>query len=382
MSQILMAFYCGTDTLPPFYEGIIKELGGRGHSLLVYPHKYFGLKRWDGAFPDDVKNEIQRFSPELCIFFNNAFFDVSSVVDCPILVYESDTVLYYSNMENVYRNPEMYYFFCGSDTREILIKNGIRPDRIGEYIPFTGIKREYKEIQNNIVFIGSKFISRPSNEINAFLQQIPTKEERMEYKAAIRLLREYPYLSLEDLIAKGALRSEKVISNFNIWQLRMELSGEKRIEILSSVSDLGLELFGTENWAQDYIYHTDLTLSYSYRQVCSLKDNQDVYNSAKIGISVGHLQAKAGFPWRVLDIMASNACLVSDYHSDFDKWFPADLFPVYESSYQAREICKELLDNENKRKEIVQRCQRYVAGAFSFERVRQTINRLLGRRLI
>lgn len=109
----------------------------------------------------------------------------------------------------------------------------------------------------------------------------------------------------------------------------------------------------------------------------TLKENQDIYNSAKIGISVGHLQAKSGFQWRILDIMASNACLVSDYQSDFDVLFPTNLFPVYHNPYEAREMCKVLLEDEDLRKKIVIGCQKYVSKNFSFDKVRQSVNRLL-----
>ena len=76
--------------------------------------------------------------------------------------------------------------------------------------------------------------------------------------------------------------------------------------------------------------------------------------------------------------MQSNACLVSDYHKNFDKLFPKDLFPIYEDAYEAREICKELLDNEKKRKKIVKRCQEYAFKKFGFEKVAKNINALIG----
>lgn len=381
MSRIMLAFFCGEKTPPPFYESFITELNKLGHTLLVYQHRFFGLEEWE-QIPDDISEKITKFSPELCIFFNNSFYDVTHIVDCPILIYESDSIIYYSNMSTVYSNKDRYYFCCCNDSKEILINKGISLDRIRKTIPFTSIKKEDKNIENNIVFIGSKFTSSSSNGINAFLLQNPSKKERIEYSDAIKILRDNPFLSLNDMIESGILISDKVISNFNIPSLIMELSDENRINVLSSVADLGLELYGTENWSKDYFYHADLTLSYCNKKVMSLKENQDVYNSAKIGISVGHLQAKSGFPWRVLDIMASNACLVSDYHQDFDILFPTGLFPVYHTQYEAREICKALLNNESLRNEIVLGCQEYVLNNFSFNNVRENINALLNRNLI
>ncbi|MBQ7476490.1 MAG: glycosyltransferase family 1 protein, partial [Selenomonadaceae bacterium] len=87
-------------------------------------------------------------------------------------------------------------------------------------------------------------------------------------------------------------------------------------------------------------------------------------------------------PWRILDIMRSNACLVSDYHKDFDKFFPEDLFPVYEDEYEAREICKELLVDESKRRKIVRRCQNFAVENFSFDRIAKSVNELIGDKIL
>ena len=94
--------------------------------------------------------------------------------------------------------------------------------------------------------------------------------------------------------------------------------------------------------------------------------NQNIYNKSKIGINVSHLQATSGFPWRVMDIMASNACLVTDYHEDFKRLFGNIPIPTYESELEAYEVCRQLIKDESRRKEIVLQCQEVIENKYRF----------------
>ena len=110
MSKIFMAFFAGNDygnthsVLPPFYESFISELSARNHKLYVVPHDIFSDHNWSEVTLD-IEKEILEFNPDLCIIFNNAFYDISRVVSCPILIYSADSVLYYANKNSIKNNP-------------------------------------------------------------------------------------------------------------------------------------------------------------------------------------------------------------------------------------------------------------------------------------
>lgn len=89
------------------------------------------------------------------------------------------------------------------------------------------------------------------------------------------------------------------------------LSREKRLKVLSGVADLGLELYGTENWDSTYYNDSKLNMAYIRKKVYSVEDNQDIYNRSKIGINVSHLQAASGFPW-LRDGYYGKQCLPGD----------------------------------------------------------------------
>ncbi len=388
MARILIAFYNGKTTDPSdpdavsvFYDAFIRGLSNGKNRIKVYPHAQFGVKDWGGPenMPESILADIRDFDPELCIFFNNAFFDLTDVVECPIFVYSADSPLYYSNKDRIRKNPDRYYYNAYSTMKEVLVESlDASEDHIIEYLPFTGVVREDLPFRANISFIGSKFTKSEPTVINQFMETDPDEQEIREYRNCIQKLIQNPYLRTKDLIVSREITSPKVEAWFRTDQLRWLISDEKRINVLRSIADLGLDLYGTENWRTDYYHAGELNLSYRNRVVMTLAQNQEVYNTSRIGISVGHIQAVDGFPWRTLDIMASAACLVTDDHADFARYFPGLEFPIYQDAYEAREICKELLGNEDKRQRIVRQCNAFVQEEYPFAKITDEISRITG----
>lgn len=387
MAKIMLAFSAGADVgaprwkLPIYYESFIKELTNRGNEVKYFAHSHGGPFKWPKA-KEDVINQINTFNPDLFIIFNNSFFDIRDTVKCPIIIFGADSYLIYANLSDIQETPSRFLFFCTEETGSYLKTIGVKEQQICPYVHFSSVQAKAMKIADNIVIIGSKFSylkNNLSNQITAFLQTRPNDNERREYAQALAYLKKNPYDDIETLKRKGILQSPTVIKFFisNIWVVNL-LSDEIRISLLAAVADLGLKIYGTSNWAEEYYYQSELMLCYSSKKIWTLQENADVYNSAKIGISVGHLQAVNGFPWRTLDIMNSNACLVTDYHKDFDKLIPKNLFPVYHDCYEARTICKELLQDEEKRLRIVENCQKYAKENFGFERVAEALSKLSG----
>ncbi len=388
MAKIFLAFAVGggdnlkNHVLPPFYEAFISSLKMRGHNVVYFPHALFGAHEW-GEINETVKNELTKFNPDLCILFNNSFWDISDVVACPIVIYTSDSVLYFANKSRIKLNPSRYFFITDNSSKKSLVENFcVKENQITSVVPFSSIRPQDMPLKQNIVFIGSKFGSEPVTPINFFLKEKPNRKQREEFVQALNYLRENPFADLAELINKKIITDELVAKYFNIPSLITQLSDEKRISVLSAVANLGLTLYGTPNWTEFQLYNSTLALSYSSEKIMSLSENSAAYNSSKIGISIGHLQAVDGFPWRILDIMQSNACLVTDYHRDFDKFFPKNLFPVYRNAHEAYRICRSLLKDENKRKRIVKRCQEFALENFSFDRVAMNVNNLIGFQIV
>lgn len=380
MAKIFVAFYTKVESpvILPFFEGFLRELESRGHQLVVSAHYNWDTHEWGGC-NKDIADKIRELNPDLCIIFNNQFYDISDVVKCPILIYGVDSILFFHNKSCIKNNPSRYFFFVDKSTKNILIKDfGVKENQITDHLPFSTIKPQERPIEQNIVFIGTKLTWLPASPINLFLHEKPARKPRQEFMRALDYMKENPFADISEYISKKIITSPLVLKYFNIPYLHQELSDEKRIGVLAMIADLGLTLYGSTNWENSHFFHYKLLLSFCSKRVMTVSENAAAYNSSKIGISAGLLQAVDGFPWRTLDIMQSNACLVSDYHKDFDKLFPKNLFPVYKDAYEAREICKELLSDENKRRKIVKNCQEFAFENFSFNKVAKNINDLIG----
>lgn len=154
------------------------------------------------------------------------------------------------------------------------------------------------------------------------------------------------------------------------------LSAEKRARTLSNLVDLGLKLYDTRSWLEGYYFYSRLNMAYEDKEVYSIEHNQNIYNRTKIGLNVSHLQAVDGFPWRVLDILSSNACLVTDWHDQFATKFEGVDFRVYLDEHEARDICKHLLDDEAERRQIVEESNQYVSRNFSINYFFEEIARI------
>lgn len=374
MSRILLAFYNGIEdtenenAMPMFYETFIKGLNAYGNKVMVFTHRSFGHNF--NAIDNKSKQTVLDFSPDICILFNNAFYDISSVVDCPIVIYEVDSPLFYSNKEAIRKNTDRFlYFIEQSSSREILIEQyGIKENKIFLVPLFTEIYPDNTIAQNiNISFVGTKFTS---STYKHFMSAHPTEEKFEVYKKCLTLIKNKPNITLAELLASSKKELDQdVIKQLNIPDIVTLLSGEKRIKVLSLINDLGLELYGTINWKTDYYNDVNLNMSYKKDKIYTFEHILKLYNRSKIGINISHLQAVSGFPWRVMDIMASNACLVTDYHSDFEMYFPkiSKIIPTYNNRYEAYECCKKLLENKNQRTEIAACCNEIIDEKFRFK---------------
>jgi len=393
MAKIFISFFNGVydeqdqTKMPCFYESFIKGLMNEGNDILLFHHKnFFGLP---GKIHQSIEDKIKKFEPDLVILFNNNFYDISETVECPIVIYEVDSPKYYSCKEVIKRKPDRFFYFVAQDKSIEVLKSDflVKKERI-LYVPFfSEIKANNIEIfTNEISFIGSKFTTLASGNspLGSYFQENINNPHILNnietIKNIISLIKKDSFISKKDLITKYLLDKE-IVNQIDLEQMIMFLSDENRIKTLSSIADLGLTIYGTTNWGTDIPNNSSLSLCYNPEKIYSLKQNQNIYNSSKLSVNINHLQAVSGFSWRVCDIMASNSCLVSEYKKDIKILFPNAKIPTFSNEFEAREICKKLLANENMRKDIVQSCQEIINKSFRFRNLLNTISEYLSLQL-
>lgn len=372
MAKIFISFFDGiSDPLNPnamscHYESVLKGFKDSGNDILYFNHKIWGKNF--GKAPKKFINEIKKFNPDLIILFDNRCYeDVSDYFYCPIIIWEADSYLYFSNQEKIKKNPDRFYYIVGQTILEKKIKDyfNIKNKNQIYYLPSaTSIIAENIPQTTNISFIGTKFYA--PDIISEFMHKKPNNNEINQFKKILEYIEKFPFSSDDDILNKFKISSNKIKKNFSVKSIVDVLSVKNRIQTLSTVADLGLDLYGNENWLNDLTQEPNLVMSYKNKLIYTIKENQQIYNSSKISININHAQAQTGFSWRVCDIMASNACLVTQYKKDINYLFPKIKIPTYTNRYEAHEVCKKILKNNNLRREIVLACQQEIDKNYRF----------------
>ena len=366
--------------MPPFYESFVNGLKDAGNEVKCFQTKIVsGHKRCEGEVPQELAEILRVFCPDLCIFFNNNFWDVSKLVECPIVIYDVDSPLEWQNKEAIEENLDRYLFvYNQSKGKEILDETFHPEEKQSCYIPFFSELRHDSSVEfvNNIVFLGTNWVWKGYNFLNNFIRKDPTKED---VKKALEVMQEYIHQPLKpssELYYDLENCPHDRIDFGNLSRTSFEISGLRRIRYLHAVADLGLEVNGYY-WDIDMMnYFPELLACVRHKSIWTKEDSEKYYNSAKIAMNSNHIQAVNGFSFRVCDILSSNACLVSEKSADLSNFFP--FIPTFESPAEAREQCIKLLNDESLRQDLVAQSHEVVDKNFRFANVLDGLEELTG----
>lgn len=366
--------------IPLFYENIINEFSSLGHNIHVYVTKEWN-KDYINCFPEKIYSFINEISPDLCILFNNTFYDISDYISCPIIIYDVDTPSFFCNKEVLKSNVGRYLFIESqtSSVEFLQYEYNCPKNNILKVPFFTGIKARKREIESNLCFIGSRFV--PVNSqliINKLVKNNEFRTYRGEFLNYLNDVIKNPLKSHRERINDLGYKNIKFFTSIDDTEILACMSDYNRRETLSCVADLGLSIYGSTAWIDDYYNEPYLLMSYRNKTVYSLKHNEDIYNSSKIGININHLQAIEGFSWRVCDILASNACLVTEYRPTIEQYFPNVGILTFTSPFEARQQCLKLLANENLRQDIIEKSHEIIEKKFRFNNFLEKFENFLG----
>lgn len=357
MSNVVLTYY--SDYGESFFNSLKDELLSEGNNVLQINlnNSMFYVSGWAGEtdlLSEATFNEIRRFEPDLFISFNNSL--PKSVFEeykgnKPILVIDADNPNTFFNKEYLLRDYE-YLTFGGVqlESRELLVKTFGILDEFGYfYLPAaTAMRNKRLSSKYDISFIGSNFY--PNNYLGDPLFFTPYAGYLYE-----QIKRNY-YLSSEDV--SRIMASKKETDNL-IPTLRSFYAGQQRLKCLGVLSDLGLKIFGSRGWEKVGLYDLDLSLCFDPSPVNDNKQASDIYNSSNICLNISHPQAVSTFSWRVMDIMASSGCLVTEKKQAFEYLFGNYLSKetldviTFNDRFELREKVKFLLSNSAIREKAV-----------------------------
>ena len=366
MARILVSYYKLQETTIKtrmyYFEAFAKELCRIGNDVFIINTAYFNEYRSnvvvDASLDKLLLDAAIKFDPELIISFNHRIpKSILQTIDVPIVVWDGDSPFYFCDIDYMKENRSRYQIFSISKQwYEDYLSLGFSKEAY-HYMPnATSIEPLSIPQTMNISYLGARIWADKT---------IPNGLRNHEFLPMCKQL-------VEESLLTGNTNSEYYLSKYfqqekllNGWnETKMYPLLDWRWMVLANVLDLGLTISGHySRWEDTYELMPQLLSMYNPQRVWTLEENNSFYNKSKISLSPIHPQANGiAFPWRAFDVMASNACLVIAESSDL-KTLLADSkvdIPFFSSPYEARTQCINLLEDENRRREVVAASQEWV----------------------
>lgn len=381
MAKILLSLYqvkIGNtyNNLACFYDSFSQELKKCGNDVFIVNVNELKKDYFDCEIENEsnVMDKINQFNPDLVISFNNQIFPGILTLDCPIAIFDADAYELFSCKKILNENISRYTMltFC-KDWIPKYIELGFDKNKIHHISPATSVMKQNVIQDKNISFIGSFFW----HSFNLYDNLVENDSAREFYNLYLNFLKTHNF----DSHNNGSEKLTQLMCGLE--ENDLHLIYDIRNITLTNILDLGLHLYGRE-WNQLKRAVPQLFLAFDKTIVYSLEHNQDIYNTSRIGLSVNHPQNRGeAFPWRVFDVMGSNACLLSSYSKqliDSTKGW-VDI-PMFHTPQEARELCLKLLKEENYRKDLVEASQNYVEKNARWEQRFENLENIFNLKMI
>lgn len=372
------------------YDAITQVLQKNGNDIfrMNINNPKFTNSAWGGVSQinnEELLQSIQDFNPDVVFSFNNSLpINCYDVLDknCKICAIDADApqvAFWNRNTMNHYFNrfvflglqsysKTMYEKYLG---KKLTDKNYL-------YFPPATIVKNKKLKQNkNISFIGSNF----------YPFSIPQGLDFYGPDA----------LKLYDALKKNYFttldEAKKICKNTSnvAWlfeKVHGFYCGQDRLQHLQQLTDLGLTIYGVRRWNQIAYIDFELAKCFDKTPKTTIEENQWVYNTSKISVNFSHPLAKSSFSWRVMDIMASNSCLLMEDKPDWRDLFAKYLSPevldtiIYKDRFDMRQKAIKLLNDEELRKRCVAELNNAIEQNGRWESRFDSLGKFLGIKLL
>lgn len=230
------------------------------------------------------------------------------------------------------------------------------------------------EPQHNISFIGSYLDVSPALHL---LQHFGAKGSRapLAVEEIIKELMLDHQLDIRMALVKHGLVDRIEQINMRPDDFKRILSDlittRDRLEAVVSLRELGIAVFGKNDWISPLILLRDAEQLFQYDSKLNTQaELLKAYQSSRITIDTPNIQNRTAIGGRVIEAMASNSLLITKFqeNSDLYRIFGSDC-PVltYRDIPHLYELCKYYLDHPDERMELVARCNELVATGFDYK---------------
>ncbi|OQB40086.1 MAG: hypothetical protein BWY04_01452 [candidate division CPR1 bacterium ADurb.Bin160] len=360
MSRILISYF--SDYGEAMYDAICKELLNNGNDVLrINTEGVILYQKWGEECKlknKEIIKKVLKFKPNLVMNFNNSLpIEITQMLNCPNCIIDADNPETFWNKKYIKNNHKKFKFLglqkYSKTMYRKLLSHKINNKNYLFFPPATSVKAQKLQKKFNISFIGSNF----------FPLRIPD-EDFFYSKNAINIYKKYKKNYFYDCDKEYGGNIKKRNEHKTICEtIRAFYVGQDRLKHMSVLTDLGFTFFGVRWWNKIAYYDFDIASCFNPKKITTNIENQWVYNSSKISINISHPQAKSSFSWRVMDIMASDSCLLTEYKEDWNELFGKYISKevkeaiIYNNRYELRQKCITLLDNEKLRNKCIEELQ-------------------------
>jgi hypothetical protein len=145
---------------------------------------------------------------------------------------------------------------------------------------------------------------------------------------------------------------------------KYQSTGLSRASVVFDLLDYDIKIFGSPAWKGLAPFDSKVLKAYDSRFVYTLEHNELIYNRSKIALNCSHQQSILGYPWRVLDILASSSVLMSSYSPLLVEDFPNIEFPFFRSKLELLNLTERLLGDEYFREDFSLQCNAAIDEGF------------------
>lgn len=351
MSKIVMLFYAPIIKMLSYYNQFATAFKELGHDVICI-NSYTGASNID--IHQDLIHKIIQFNPDLIISYNHMMDEeIYKKTHCPVIVVEADAFFMWHKQELLKKYQERCYIGVSHKNRIKVLCQDVSwfdQEKIIVTKNSTILKPENLKKDINISCIATLVGQYSSN----LVRNMVSKWQDFNYISRCREIFKKAFyhwsdVDQNDLVYLGCSRNE----------LFCLLSAYSRSNILDNVADLGLNVYGQFFHLESILNLQDLFFSLKNDPIQTMQENQDLYNKSIISLNVHFVHNSqrpdvSGYSWRVCDIMATTACLVSTecpaLDQDFGKWVK---IPQFSNKHEAYEICKKLLQEDNWRSDVI-----------------------------
>lgn len=356
----------------PFYEGLMNALVRNGNDVYYmivneFVQSYNSRLNQISSLLNQSKLDeyVKEQDFDLVIAFNNALYDgYIQQSNIPYVVWGVDPLSVYADKEKLKHDQKRYIFAGNCEDDYCNIKDYFGPSKL-EILRFaTDIHTEKVKQDYPISFVGTLWKSSEKELLRKGMSP-------SELKKIIELLRLNTNFTVDEIKRRLHIQ-HTLLEETSIFGLLQGIATTDRVAVLSALTDLGLHAYGmSEIWQNLADTNLALACAYDSKSIYDLRSTQDLFNRSKISFNMSHIHARGeGFSFRVMDSMASNACLVTDYKLCYKRLFGkyVDL-PTFEygNPQDARKVCEYLLNHEDERADIVKASQKAINAEYRFE---------------